>query len=435
MTCEQWQIRSQFDADLNECPNYHAIGVLCGCPSNEEEVPSDACGPLCGEENSDFVFPPFEYVYQQRCFEWDVFSRYLPATYGNHGETCDERYRDIARRCTCPDAPIPPAVCGSLCQERSHCKSLCADGSAVPDPTKVVWDQSCLAWEFRSRMDTWVDQEELCAYHHMIGAECGCESNERPPNACGPLCGPGASPPFPDRKIEGSTCHEWDVHMQYLYEGYGTAMGSLHSRIESCEDFMANKAYGCACPNSPQPPSDGCGPLCEDGSIPEPDRIVGDRSCADFDLNSRFETDPSRCDYLNDIVAPLCGCTDTTTSTKTKCFTKDTLMSSNETYPFLVGQNTYTVTFGPGVGQFTQIQIQRFTFLVGDYYGLGKTNATSNIVSYGGGAPCGMHGPRRGSVVLVEDPAATEPYISNVIEPFICHYQAEMRVPTVCSDP
>ena len=119
-----------------------------------------------------------------------------------------------------------PADCLSLCQERSFCGRLCSDGTAIPDPNKVVRGMSCLAWEFRSRMDSWEDQEELCAFHHMVGAECGCASNAPPANACGPLCGPDGSLPDPGRQVQGISCAEWDSASSFLYEGYGLAMGS-----------------------------------------------------------------------------------------------------------------------------------------------------------------------------------------------------------------
>lgn len=43
-SCLDWQLKSQFDTDPNECVNYNAIGAMCGCPNNEPHP--DACGPL-----------------------------------------------------------------------------------------------------------------------------------------------------------------------------------------------------------------------------------------------------------------------------------------------------------------------------------------------------------------------------------------------------
>ena len=436
MTCGEWQVRSRFDSNPNECPNYNAVGKLCGCQSN---IPSPGnCGPLCGAndeaDNSGF---PIMLVYDQPCDDWDVFSTYLPISYGNHGDTCDERYRDIAHRCECPTSSLPPADCLSLCQERSLCGQLCSDGTAIPDPNKVVRGMSCLAWEFRSRMDSWKGQEELCAFHHMVGAECGCASNAPPVNACGPLCGPDDFLPDPGRQVQGNSCAEWDSVSSFLYEGYGIAMGASNSIVPSCDEFISEKAYACGCPAALNPPADACGSLCKDGSVvPHPNKIVGDRTCADMDLFSRFETDPESCQYLHDLVRPECGCNDgdNTNDKVASCFTLEDIALSNQTYAYFIGQNTFTVTFGDG-GRFTQIQNSQFHVLIGEYFGIDNANTAANNTArhmYGGGHPCGMYGPRRGAVVLVEDSSATEPYIENVVEPFICNYQAVMKVPTLC---
>lgn len=57
-----------------------------------------------------------------------------------------------------------------------------------------------------------------------------------------------------------------------------------------------------------------------------------------------------------------------------------------------------------------------------------------DIATYGGGAPCGLHGPRSGSVAIVEDDFIESPEIKFVIEPSICVYQAELKVPKFCED-
>lgn len=63
--------------------------------------------------------------------------------------------------------------------------------------------------------------------------------------------------------------------------------------------------------------------------------------------------------------------------------------------------------------------------------------ASTTLAIYGGGAPCGTHGPRSGSVLIVEDNEDNEdnvksPEITYVIEPSICVYQAELKVPKFC---
>lgn len=273
-------------------------------------------------------------------------------------------------------------------------------------------------------MDSWEDQEELCAFHHMVGAECGCASNAPPANACGPLCGPNDSIPDPGRQVQFLSCAEWDSYSSFLYEGYGLAMGSHNSIISSCDEFISKKAYACGCPSARDPPAEACGSLCKDGSaVPDPNRIVGDRTCADMDLSSRFETDPARCQYLRDLVGPECGCNGK--EKVASCFTLEDIALSNQTYSYFIGQNTFTVTFGER-GRFTQIQSLLINIHIGDYFGIDNSttaanNSTSSAVRYvyGGGFPCGMYGPRRGTVVLVEDAFATEPYIDSVVEPAI----------------
>jgi len=44
MTCRDFEPKSLFETDPNECVHYNAMGVICGCPSNEPHP--DACGPL-----------------------------------------------------------------------------------------------------------------------------------------------------------------------------------------------------------------------------------------------------------------------------------------------------------------------------------------------------------------------------------------------------
>ena len=43
-----------------------------------------------------------------------------------------------------------------------------------------------------------------------------------------------------------------------------------------------------------------------------------------------------------------------------------------------------------------------------------------------------VHGPRSGSVLIVEDNDVKSPEITYVIEPSICVYQAELKVPKFC---
>jgi hypothetical protein len=44
MSCRDFELKSLFETDPNECVHYNAMGVICGCPSNEPH--SEACGPL-----------------------------------------------------------------------------------------------------------------------------------------------------------------------------------------------------------------------------------------------------------------------------------------------------------------------------------------------------------------------------------------------------
>lgn len=129
------------------------------------------------------------------------------------------------------------------------------------------------------------------------------------------------------------------------------------------------------------------------------------------------------------MIGSQCGCKGTHSSNNTECFNLESLMG--QTFDHTVGTSQYMITFGEG-GLFAEMQNDFATAIIGIYHGFG-TDSKANVTSFGDGKPCGKYGPRRGSVVVVEDASATEPAISYIIQPTMCYYRAELRVPTYCN--
>jgi len=443
MTCGEWELLSKFDTTSNDsCSNYNAVGVQCGCEDNVP--PPDACGSLC----ADNLLPhPGTVVWGQSCEEWNTLSTFLPVLQDSD-ETCSQMFQDVAYRCECPElVEPPPDECNALCQERSFCgASMCQDDSLIPEPDKVVRGIACKDWSFFSRL---TDHVEMCYFYEMVGAECGC-GNAPPANACGPLCGSEEVLAYPSREVRGQRCDEWNSMSTFLFAGYGEAMPGTTSMISTtCVDFFSPLAFGCGCPAA-EIPENGCGYLCKNGlPVPEPDRIVGDQTCGDLELKSLFETDPNTC-YYSTTVASQCGCVDDERSdidywSQLQCFSTENL--NEKTFFFFSGMSQYSVSFGE-TGQFLQVQDEHSQIVIGRFSGIETIDSTPNNdnnmttfddevapslqASYGGGHRCGQYGPRRGSVVLVEDDSIVVPYIASVIEPSICVYRAILHVPSFC---
>lgn len=422
-SCQDWQLKSLFDKDSQECVNYNAIGVLCGCASNE--MHPDACGGIC-PTGEDFFHSHLHPIWNTACGTWDTFSRYLPIWYNNDDdETCEEYYSDVAHGCACPELSDVESECGTLCQQRRTCNPICQGGkSEVPDPDRVVRQETCQAWELHSRLEV---HEVVCPFYNMAGAQCGCE-NEPSPDACGPLCG-GASLPDPKKEVYGQTCESWDFMSTHLGPAYGDEP-TENPIIKSCEEHFSAISYACGC-NDIEPPTEGCGTLCGDGqAIPHPTKVVNARTCQDLELLSLFEKDTKQCTRY-EIFGTLCGCPRSDVYEE-DCFKLEHLQ--NETYYFGAGGSVYSVSFGDD-GYFAQIQSNGDLFMIGLFNGFDN----NTVAMYGGGAPCGLYGPRSGSVSIIEDILTPEsngpsksPEITNVIEPSVCVYQAELKVPKLC---
>ncbi len=415
-SCQDWQLKSMFDTNPQECVNYNAIGVLCGCKSNE--MHPDACGGICS--TGEDYFHTHGHIWDTACASWDTFSRYLPIWYNNDGdETCEEYYSDVAHGCACPVLSDVEPECGTLCQQRRTCDPICQAGKVqVPDPDLLVRRESCQAWELHSRLEV---HEFVCPFYNMVGAQCGCEENEPAPDACGPLCG-GASLPDPDKEVYGQTCESWNFMSTYLSPAYGSEPTD-NLNIKSCEEHFLGIAYACGCPDI-EPPTEGCGTLCGDGqALPLPTKTVNARTCQDLELMSLFEKDAKQCTRY-EIFGTLCGCPRSDVYEE-DCFKLEHLQ--NETYYFEAGGSVYSVSFGDD-GYFAQIQSNGDLFVIGVFNGFDN----STVAMYGGGAPCSKHGPRSGSVSIVED-VVTSPEIMYVIEPSVCVYQAELKVPKFCA--
>lgn len=417
-SCEDWQLKAKFDMDPHECVNYNAIGALCGCPNNEPHP--DACGSIC-PDGSEYYHSGRHTIWNTPCEDWDTISKFLPIWYNNdHNETCEEYYSDVAHGCACAEAPRPSSACGSLCQERRICSPICQGGAReLPNPDLLVRRETCQGWEMHSRLEV---HSVVCPFYQMAGAHCGCD-NEPPEDACGPLCG-DASPPDPDLLVHGQTCESWDFMSTFLPESYGADKGAVGTgMIKSCDSYFSGIAYGCGCSDF-EPPSNGCGRLCADGSpVPDPAMVVNAKTCRDLELLSLFETNPKQCSRF-EIFGLLCGCPNTNKYNE-DCFKVEYL--ENETYYLPSGGSLYSISFGND-GIFAQIQNNNDLFMIGNYHGI-----EDNTVSYGGGAPCGVNGPRSGSVTIVEDELVTEPTISCK---FSCFRHAESSgnlLVTTCS--
>jgi hypothetical protein len=415
LSCKDWQLKSQFDKDSQECVNYNAIGALCGCTTNE--VHPDACGGLC-PRGEDFFHSTKHSIWNIACGSWDTFARYLPIWYNNDGkQTCEEYYSEVAHGCACPVLSDVESECGTLCQQHRTCNPICQGGiSEMPDPDLVVRRERCQDWEMHSRLEV---HEVVCPFYNMVGAQCGC-NNDPAPDACGPLCGVGASLPDPDKEVYGQTCESWDFMSMYLGPAYGESDNPV---IKSCEEHFSGIAYACGCPVA-KPPTDGCGTLCGDGlALPHPTKVVNAKTCQDLELSSLFERDKTQCTRY-EILATLCGCPSSVVYEE-DCFKLEHLQ--NQTYYFGAGGSIYSASFGDD-GYFAQIQSNSDLFVIGWFNGFHN----DTLAIYGGGAPCGTHGPRSGSVLIVEDNNVKSPEITYVIEPSICVYQAELKVPKFC---
>ena len=436
-TCSEWELLSKFGTESNDfCANYNAVGVLCGCQDNVP--PPDACGSLCGADNT--LPRPSVVVWGMTCEDWNTMSIFLPAWQGDDGdfETCSQIFQDVAYRCECPGVEPPPDQCNALCEERSFCgASMCQDNSPILYPDNVVRGLACKDWSFFSRL---TDHPEMCYFYEMIGAECGC-NNVPPSNACGPLCGENYEITNPSQEVRGQTCKDWNSMSTFLFPGYGTAMPNTASMISStCDNFFSPLAYGCGCPTA-EPPENGCGLLCNDGlPVPDPDKIVLDSTCGDYEALSLFETKPNSCYMYKNIIAKQCGCKGEASPedefwNTLKCFVPEAL--DDKIFHYFSGMTQYYISFGE-TGTFLQIQSQESFITVGKFADLEFT-ATNNTAidvaataSYGGGDRCGQYGPRRGSVVLVEDESVVVPEIISVIEPSTCVYRATLAVPKIC---
>jgi len=228
-------------------------GLLCGCDNGP---PSTACGPLCGL-GSVLPNPDQLVLNYASCSELDDI-----ATWDTQSDC--EIYDLYAALCGCQAVPQPEVSCGPLCQ----------DGTAIPEPGRIVQDQPCREYEIMSIFETQLDN---CPYYDMIGELCGC-NNEAPMNGCGKLCDAGQELPEPDLIVWGQTCGEWEAESVY----------DIHSG-EFCDDTYREIKYMCKC-SEVDLPDDGCGTICLDGSdVPYPDKIVYNETCEYWNLESIFD--------------------------------------------------------------------------------------------------------------------------------------------------
>ena len=217
-----------------------------------------------------------------------------------------------------------------------------------------------------------------------------------------------------------------DYKSTFLSDNYGKDSNGNGGLMQSCSEYFSQAAYGCGCPGT-EPPNNGCGKLCPDGSpLPDGSLVVNAGTCQDLEIMSLFETEAKQCSRYH-IFGSLCGCDEGNNASSEDCFVMEHL--KNQTYYFFAGSFLYTISFGED-GYFGQIGSNDELYMIGLYQG---TNNETNVATFVGGSSCGSHGPRSGTVAIVEDKEATEPTILNVIEPSTCVYHAELQVPEFCN--
>lgn len=278
-TCATLQAEA-IDNPYYPCPVYHYFGALCGCP--DQVPPSDACN-LCQEGAGSVTRPTVvaDADTGQTCESMAVEASYVSAE--TLGYSCSY-YHMFGDKCGCTTNVPPEFSCGFLCD----------DNTTVPDPTALAVDgRECAVVEAESLFNPY---QQSCdpGQRSYDGLLCGCD-NMPPADACGSLCGPDqAAVPNPDLIVLNyAKCSElnevaaWDTLSDCeIYDLYAALCG--------CDDLVE--------------PVDNCGPLCQDGSaLPDPDLIVQDQTCSEFEILSAFETQEDNCPYY-DMVGALCGC-------------------------------------------------------------------------------------------------------------------------------
>jgi len=376
------------------------------------------------------------------------------------GEACAARYADVAYGCACPGARLRPmGECGGLCRDARTCGPLCTDGSPVPGGSggRLVRLDTCESWEYAARYEV---NPHICPHYAMTGAMCGCAGN--PPRedgwstVCGDFCGPSLGDvPDPDRVVLGKTCGEWHYDALYLPwrpEARGRDGGDALVGFGTC-DSLGMIAHGCGCGRGALPPS-SCGPLCPDGGpLPDPSKVVGGRTCSDWEVLSSFD-ERLDCERQYSGIIELCGCaTGEEYDMPGGCFEPGQLdgrtfffFGKSTTFSYLSTKFRYSISFGPD-GRFTKQTLWNADDMRDIVVGYSRGTTAAEAVSFSttaagkvrgevvfsGGFPC-IHRPSTGLVRLVETDGAAKPEIVRLNEPQpeACRYVAVMSVPRFC---
>ncbi len=153
---------------------------------------------------------------------------------------------------------------------------------------------------------------------------------------------------------------------------------------------------------------------------------MGGRTCRDIELFSLFEKDLSQCTFYNTLASAECGCPGARVEYTEECFKMEHLQ--NQTYYEVSSPSSFFVV------EFKEGGVMAAILSNGNFVTLGIYKGIEDGVAYfGGGAICGVYGPRSGVLQIVEDELVTEPTLGDFYEPSICIDSATLRVPKFCS--
>ena len=271
-------------------------------------------------------------------------------------------------------------------------------------------------------------------------------------SVCGEFCGPTPGDvPDPGRVVLGKTCREWHYDASYLPWLADPKEGDVLLSFGTCESFE-KIGHGCGC-GGDHPSDAGCGTICPDGGpLPDPSRVVGGRTCSDWELLSSFDGEPDCAERYGGI-SEVCGCD--VGHGDGGCFEPGQLDGRT----FFYGDSTrfqYSLSFGPD-GRFVQQYLWNIEDKREIVVGYSRGDSAADVVAspppadgdggdgdggdggtvrgeivFAGGFPCGRYGTRTGTVRIVETDGASKPEIVSLTEEETCRYVAVMNVPRYC---
>jgi len=296
-SCSEYETMAKFETQLENCGYYDMLGALCGC---DNEAPTDGCGKLCGDDEA-LPNPELE-VWGQTCREWEAESTFDVYS----GEFCEDTYREVKYLCGCDDVDLPTDGCGPIC----------SDGSSLPDPDLIVYNETCSYWNLESIFDVYGVQEDYCGDYVHVGDLCGCQ-NEPPEDGC-LLC--EESLLYPDKISydlydEVYTCEEDANYIPFAYSRDDAECAAMRSVVG---DF-------CGCPSAPPKKCSICPEgtkvqLVDSPSFTYTDSFAGttiieDENCVDVEFVINLGAEglvDEECAEISAQIAPTCCIPDDT---------------------------------------------------------------------------------------------------------------------------